>query len=150
MAGPFVCTPRFFRKYFLRKFICKTMHVLNKNCVIEVKKIAEQTFLNDLYSFIVKLSQRIKLRSSNGGGSMPGRQEDTEFFHKTFPFFIWLLRDVTQSIPPDCKDIKEYFLTRVRYNFSLHHTKFAWCCFGVAAFVVDVVVFVARHPQNRQ
>ncbi|CAH3030957.1 unnamed protein product [Pocillopora meandrina] len=30
------------------------------------------------------------------------------------PFFIWLLRDVTQSIPTDCRDIKEYFLTRVR------------------------------------
>ncbi len=49
---------------------------------------------------------------------MRGRQEDTEFFHKTFPFFIWLLRDVTQSIPPDCKDIKEYFLTRVRTKFN--------------------------------
>ncbi|XP_020609271.1 guanylate-binding protein 1-like [Orbicella faveolata] len=68
--------------------------------------------LNGL-DFIVKLSQRIKLRSNNGEGSMRGQREDTEFFHKTFPFFIWLLRDVTQSIPPDCKDIKEYFLTRV-------------------------------------
>ncbi|KAJ7380884.1 hypothetical protein OS493_004467 [Desmophyllum pertusum] len=34
------------------------------------------------------------------------------FFHKTFPFFIWLLRDVTQSIPTDCNDIKEYFLDK--------------------------------------
>ena len=33
---------------------------------------------------------------------------------KTFPFFIWLLRDVTQSIPTDYSNIKEYFLTRVR------------------------------------
>ena len=61
---------------------------------------------------------------------MRGRQGDTEFFHKTFPFFIWLLRDVTQSIPPDCKDIKEYFLTRVRKNFSLNHSKLP-CCFVV-------------------
>ena len=58
---------------------------------------------------------------------MRGRQEDTEFFHKTFPFFIWLLRDVTQSIPPDCKDIKEYFLTRVRDNFSLRQSEFSCC-----------------------
>ncbi|XP_078363547.1 guanylate-binding protein 6-like [Oculina patagonica] len=63
--------------------------------------------------FIVKLSQRIKLRSSNEEARMHGGQEDTEFFHKTFPFFIWLLRDVTQSIPLDCKDIEEYFYTRV-------------------------------------
>lgn len=67
----------------------------------------------DGLDFIVKLSQRIKLRSNNEGLRMGGHHEDTEFFHKTFPFFIWLLRDVTQSIPPDCKDIKEYFLTRV-------------------------------------
>ncbi|XP_068683206.1 guanylate-binding protein 4-like [Montipora foliosa] len=68
----------------------------------------------DGLDFIVKLSERIKLRSSNEGKpSMGARRKDTEFFHKTFPFFVWLLRDVTQSIPPDCKDIKEYFLTRV-------------------------------------
>lgn len=63
--------------------------------------------------FIMKLSQRIRLRSNDGSVSASGPQDDTEFFHKTFPFFIWLLRDVTQSIPPDCRDIKEYFLSRV-------------------------------------
>ena len=51
----------------------------------------------------MKLSQRIRLRSNaDGSVSASGPQlngEDTEFFHKTFPFFIWLLRDVTQSIP---------------------------------------------------
>ena len=36
-----------------------------------------------------------------------------EFFHKTFPHFIWLLRDVTKDIPSDCKDIKDYFLKKV-------------------------------------
>ena len=52
----------------------------------------------------MKLSQRIRLRS-NADGSVSASGpllsgEDTElFFHKTFPFFIWLLRDVTQSIP---------------------------------------------------
>ena len=46
--------------------------------------------------------------------SVSGPQEDTELFHNNFPFFFWLLRDVTQSIPTDCRDIKEYFLTRVR------------------------------------
>ena len=74
-----------------------------------------------MFSFIVKLSQRIRVRSKNGGPSMGMGQEDTEFFHKTFPFFIWLLRDVTQAVPPDCKDIKEYFLTRV----CIHVTKVA-------------------------
>ncbi|KAM7440027.1 hypothetical protein ABFA07_010670 [Porites harrisoni] len=63
--------------------------------------------------FIMKLSQRIKLRSNSEGSSLSSRCEDTEYCHKTFPFFIWLLRDVTQAIPPDCTDLKDYFLTRV-------------------------------------
>lgn len=64
--------------------------------------------------FIVNLSQRIKLRSSSEGQpSMAARKDDAEYFHKTFPFFIWLLRNVTQDIPSNCKDLKEYFLSRV-------------------------------------
>ncbi|XP_074617681.1 guanylate-binding protein 6-like isoform X1 [Acropora palmata] len=64
--------------------------------------------------FIVKLSERVKLRSRNEERpSGAARRDDTEYFHKTFPFFIWLLRDVTLSTPTDCKDIKEYFLKRV-------------------------------------
>ena len=39
--------------------------------------------------------------------------QNSELFHKTFPYFIWLLRDVLQSIPDDCKNIKEYFLKKV-------------------------------------
>ena len=35
-------------------------------------------------------------------------------FHRTFPYFLWLLRDVTQAIPRDCKDLKDYFLKKVR------------------------------------
>ncbi|XP_074618159.1 guanylate-binding protein 2-like [Acropora palmata] len=64
--------------------------------------------------FIAKLSQRVKLRSSNEGQQrVEARHDDAEFFHKTFPFFIWLLRDVTLRPPSDCKDIKEYFLKRL-------------------------------------
>lgn len=62
--------------------------------------------------YITKLSQRIQIRS-NTRGDVDGRQDDMEFFHKTFPHFIWLLRDVTKTIPPDCKDIKDYFLKKV-------------------------------------
>jgi len=60
--------------------------------------------------FIVKLAQRIQIRSN---AAAVGVGNDIEFFHKTFPYFIWLLRDVTQSIPSDCKDIKDYFLKKV-------------------------------------
>ncbi|XP_067052778.1 guanylate-binding protein 6-like, partial [Acropora muricata] len=64
--------------------------------------------------FIANLSQRIKLSASNEGlPSVAAREDDTEYFHKTFPFFIWLLRDVTLGLPPDCKDIKDYFFKRV-------------------------------------
>ena len=41
--------------------------------------------------------------------------EDKDIFHKISPFFIWLLRDVTQSLPRDCENIKEYFLTKVHF-----------------------------------
>ncbi|XP_058943961.1 guanylate-binding protein 7-like [Pocillopora verrucosa] len=70
----------------------------------------------DGLDFFVKLSQRIQLRSSAqisdplGGESL---QADANQFHKTFPFFVWLLRDVVVSLPKDCHSIKDYFLTRV-------------------------------------
>lgn len=67
-----------------------------------------------IYSFIVKLSKRIQIRSTISGTSQSRLTEDNEFFQKTFPQFVWLLRDVTQDIPSDCKDIKHYFLKKVR------------------------------------
>ncbi|XP_020607894.1 guanylate-binding protein 4-like [Orbicella faveolata] len=65
--------------------------------------------------FILKLSQRIQLRSSAQMESSQGTspQDDANYFHKTFPFFIWLLRDVVLALPKDCPSIKDYFLTRV-------------------------------------
>ena len=42
------------------------------------------------------------------------KKKEEEFLHRTFPFFIWLLRDEVPSIPRDCKDIKDYFLKKVR------------------------------------
>ena len=71
-------------------------------------------FFNAGFSFIVKLSQRIHVRSHIG---WTGAKE-TEYFHRTFPFFIWLLRDVTQSIPNDCRNIKDYFLKKVGLKMS--------------------------------
>lgn len=62
-------------------------------------------------SYIGKLSERIQTRSTVSGAYSPS--QNSEFFHKTFPYFIWLLRDVTQSIPDDCKNIREYFLKKV-------------------------------------
>ena len=98
-------------------------HLQSKKIYILMKKERSMAFVvrivhcilfrNIVFSFIVKLSKRIKLRSNSEGSSLSSRCEDTEYFHKTFPFFIWLLRDVTQSIPPDCTDLKDYFLTRV-------------------------------------
>ena len=70
-----------------------------------------------MQSFIVKLAQRIHIRSHSGKAS---KGKDIEFFNKTFPYFIWLLRDVTQSIPTDCKDIRDYFLKKVNEKEYLH------------------------------
>ncbi|XP_078366399.1 guanylate-binding protein 6-like isoform X2 [Oculina patagonica] len=66
--------------------------------------------------FIVKLSHRIEMRSTTTDVTRKGYRE-SEYFHKTFPYFIWLLRDVTQAIPQDCSNIKEYFLKKV---FKVH------------------------------
>ena len=62
--------------------------------------------------FNVKLSQRIEVRSNTGYAAGQAHR-DSEFFHKTFPFFIWLLRDVAQEIPRDCRNIEDYFLKKV-------------------------------------
>ena len=72
-------------------------------------------FLDFENSFILKLSQRIQLRSSAQMETSQGNgpQDDANYFHKTFPFFIWLLRDVVLALPKDCPSIKDYFLTRV-------------------------------------
>ena len=72
-------------------------------------------FFNTGFSFIVKLSQRIHIRSHIG---LTVGSKETEYFHRTFPFFIWLLRDVTQSIPSDCRNIKDYFLKKVGLQMS--------------------------------
>lgn len=61
----------------------------------------------------MKLSCQIQARSASQSRLV--KNEDA--FHKTFPHFIWLLRDVMVDVPDDCKDIKEYFLTRVRMAF---------------------------------
>jgi len=63
----------------------------------------------DQMEFVLKLSHQIQARS----GSQSRLVKNEDAFHKTFPHFIWLLRDVMTDIPDDCRDIKEYFLTRV-------------------------------------
>ncbi|KAJ7380911.1 hypothetical protein OS493_004495 [Desmophyllum pertusum] len=67
--------------------------------------VPKRTDLNDL-NFIVKLSQRIRIRSKDG-------RDDQDLFRNTFPFFFWLLRDVSQKLPSDCRDFNQYFSTRV-------------------------------------
>lgn len=97
-----------------QKLALSRKHVpcFNSICVTILK--IYKTFSLTIYSFIVKLSERIQIRSTVSGASQRGLTEDNEFFHKTFPYFVWLLRDVTQSVPSDCKDLKEYFLKKVR------------------------------------
>ena len=75
-----------------------------------------------MISYIVKLSERIQIHSGNQtAGAVNGSTDDVKVFHKTFPFFMWLLRDVVLALPKGCHDIKDYFLTRVR---SLEYTNF--------------------------
>ncbi|CAH3045102.1 unnamed protein product [Porites lobata] len=51
-------------------------------------------------NFIVKLCQSIQVQSQTKA-AVGQSQEDSKFFYRTFPFFIWLLRDVTQDIPEE-------------------------------------------------
>ena len=60
-----------------------------------------------MYSWFVKLSERIQMRSTT-------EEISPQELHKTFPYFIWLLRDVTQSLPAKCASLKDYFLRKVR------------------------------------
>ena len=63
-------------------------------------------------SFIAKLSQRVQMQSNSGAVS--AKKDDDKFFHKTFPNFVWLLRDALLAIPEDYKDLKDFFLKKVR------------------------------------
>lgn len=68
----------------------------------------------DGLDYILKLSQRIQIHSSSqGGDEAKGSIDDVKIFHKTFPFFMWLLRDVVLALPKGCNDLKDYFLTKV-------------------------------------
>ncbi|KAJ7380873.1 hypothetical protein OS493_004456 [Desmophyllum pertusum] len=67
--------------------------------------VPKRTDLNSL-DFIAHLSQRIRIRSKGG-------RDDQELFRNTFPSFIWLLRDVTLTLPSDCRDFNQYFSKRV-------------------------------------
>ncbi|XP_027041427.1 guanylate-binding protein 2-like, partial [Pocillopora damicornis] len=71
--------------------------------------VANRRDLEEL-EFIVNLSQRIQVRSRSECDVGP---EDSDIFHETFPYFVWLLRDVTLSLPSDCSNVKDYFLTKV-------------------------------------
>ena len=63
-------------------------------------------------SFIVKLTHRIEMRSTTKPGA---RKEhlDSEYFHKTFPYFIWLLRDVKLPSHGKLKLANSYWRTQV-------------------------------------
>jgi len=65
----------------------------------------------DGLDYIAKLSQRIQLRSTDQQGEKA--QEESKLFFKTFPYFMWLLRDAGLSLPNDCGNVKDYFLKRV-------------------------------------
>ncbi|KAL9979080.1 hypothetical protein ACROYT_G016682 [Oculina patagonica] len=69
------------------------------------KGVPKRNDFNDL-NLIAKLSQRIRIRSKGGC-------DDQDLFRNTFPFFLWLLRDVSQKLPSDCRDLNQFFSTRV-------------------------------------
>ncbi|XP_048581277.1 guanylate-binding protein 6 isoform X2 [Nematostella vectensis] len=68
--------------------------------------VPTRTDLEDL-DYIVKLSQRVQLRTGHTIA------EDAALLHKTFPFFIWLLRDVVLKLPTGCSTIRDYFIKKV-------------------------------------
>ena len=64
----------------------------------------------------MKLSQRIQIFSGSETSDVAKASSDdnAKAFHKTFPFFVWLLRDVVLALPKGCHSIKDYFLTKVK------------------------------------
>lgn len=67
--------------------------------------VANRRDLEEL-DFIVNLSQRIQVKSRSECDVGP---KDSDIFHETFPYFVWLLRDVTLLLPSDCSNVKDYF-----------------------------------------
>ena len=65
----------------------------------------------------MKLTHRIEVRSTTMQETKRSHR-DSMYFQKTFPFFIWLLRDVTQAIPRDCSNVKDYFLKKVSLSIT--------------------------------
>ena len=66
----------------------------------------------------MKLSQRIQIYSGNETSDVAkasSEDDNAKAFHKSFPFFVWLLRDVVLALPEGCHSlIKDYFLTKVK------------------------------------
>lgn len=65
----------------------------------------------------MKLSQRIQIYSGNETSDVAkasSEDDNAKAFHKSFPFFVWLLRDVVLALPEGCHSLKDYFLTKVK------------------------------------
>ena len=71
-----------------------------------------------MWSFIANLSKRIKIRSESKTGANKQLNEK-ELYHKTFPYFIWLLRDSLLEIPDDYEDLTDFLLKEVSKKFLL-------------------------------
>jgi len=75
--------------------------------------VPTRTDLDGLHH-IAKLSQLIQLRSTNELSSIGSEEdEDSLLLSKSFPTFIWLLRDVVLTLPKECYNVKDYFLNTV-------------------------------------
>lgn len=84
--------------------------------------------------------------------------EDKDIFHKISPFFIWLLRDVALSLPRDCANIKEYFLTKVNFYPTekqelielsiVHGTEYLDSLISKSIFAEHQFTFLTHTTQN--
>ena len=85
-------------------------------CIKQTEGIRfEKGSLTHRLRHIAKMSQLIQVRSGNPSRDSAGAvdEEDSALFFKSFPIFIWLLRDVVLALPEQCYNMKEYFLSTV-------------------------------------
>ena len=114
--------------------------VINRAPFEKRKEIKTFFFLTQLFflSHIAKLSHLIQIRSTYQPET-PTRvdEEDSALFFKSFPIFIWLLRDVVLSLPEKCFNVKDYFLSTVSTFFNNIPSTFLFWLYSFSRFVFN-------------
>jgi len=110
--------------------------------------VPTRTDLDGLHH-IAKLSQLIQLRSTNELSSIGSEEdEDSLLLSKSFPTFIWLLRDVVLTLPKECYNVKDYFLNTVFKQTGEKNKKSKEIAQSILTHFPEFYAFKLRPPSS--